>query len=110
MTYRHRELDSSSSHENVLDTLEELKEVYSRNSYPPALVNSKIKYSYLTVKNSSPQIKYFICELTRKMANIIPEFRVNVTYRSGKVGKLFSFLEKPVTDTYEKSNVVYDLL
>ena len=44
------------------------------------------------------------------MANIIPEFRVNVTYRSVKVSKLFSFLAKPVTDTYEKSNLVYEFL
>ena len=41
-TNLHRELDSSSSHENFLETLEELKEVYIRNSYPPALINSKI--------------------------------------------------------------------
>ena len=44
------------------------------------------------------------------MANIIPEFRVNVTYRSIKVRKLFSFLAKPETDTYEKSKLVYDFL
>jgi pyruvate/oxaloacetate carboxyltransferase len=36
LTNLHRELDLSSSHENFLETLEELKEVYSRNSYPPA--------------------------------------------------------------------------
>jgi hypothetical protein len=44
------------------------------------------------------------------MANIIPEFRVNVPNRSVKVSKLFSFLAKPVTDTYEQSNVVYNFL
>ena len=104
LTNLHRELDSSSSHENFLETLEELKEVYSRNSYPAALINSKIKIflsdsekparkpSTHTVcfEYSSPQIEYFICELTRKMANIrinkkYPEFRVNVTNRSVKV-------------------------
>ena len=122
LTNLHREIDSSSSHENFLETLEELKEVYSRNSYPLALVNSKIRIFLsdsekparkptthtVCFEYSAPQIEYFICELTRKMVNIIPEFRVNVTYRSVKVSKLFSFLAKPVTDIYEKSNVVYD--
>ena len=93
LTNLHREIDSSSSHENFLETLEELKEVYSRNSYPPALVNSKIRIFLpesekparkptthtVCFEYSSPQIEYFICELTRKMSNIIPEFRVNVT-------------------------------
>ena len=44
MTNEHREYNASSSHENFLDTLEELKEVYRRNCYPVALVNSKIKF------------------------------------------------------------------
>ena len=38
-----REYDCSSSHEKFLETLDELKEVYSRNFYPAAQVNSKIK-------------------------------------------------------------------
>ena len=123
-TNLHRELDSSSSHENFLETLEELKEVYNRNSYPPALINSKIKI-FLANKEkpvrkptshtvcfeySSPQIEYTICELTRKIASIMPDFRINVTYRSVKVSKLFSFLAKPETDKFEKSDVVYEYL
>ena len=43
MTNLHREFDASSSQENFLETLEELKEIYSQNSYPTALVNSKIQ-------------------------------------------------------------------
>ena len=42
MTNIHLEFDASSSQENFLETLEELKEFYSQNSYPSALINSKI--------------------------------------------------------------------
>jgi hypothetical protein len=42
LTNIHREFDTSSFQENILETLEELKEVYSQNSYPSALLNSKI--------------------------------------------------------------------
>ena len=41
-TNLHREFDASSSKEIFMETLEELKEIYGRNSYPSALVNSKI--------------------------------------------------------------------
>jgi hypothetical protein len=48
------------------------------------------------------------CKLTRKMSQILPNFKVNVTYRAVKVSKLFSFLAKAENDTYEKSDVVYE--
>ena len=77
---------------NFLETLEELKEVYSRNSYPAALINSRIKIFLnnsekperkttvhtICLEYSSPNIEHSICELTRKMSQLIPEFRVNV--------------------------------
>ena len=122
LTNLHREYDASSSHDIFLESLEELKEVYSRNSYPIALVNSKIRQFLenpvkppreptahtICLEYSSPNIEYSICELTRKMAKIIPEFRVNVAYCSIKVSKLFSFLAKPVTDKYEKCDLIYE--
>ena len=88
MTNLHREFDASSSLENFMETLEELKEVYSRNSYPAALVNSKIrlflsdsvkprrKPSSHTVcfEYSSPLIEYSICDLTRKCHKYCPIF------------------------------------
>ena len=42
------------------------------------------------------------------MSQILPNFRVNVSCRAVKVSKLFSFLAKAETDTYEKSDVVYE--
>ena len=112
MTNLHREFDASSSLENFMETLEELKEVYSRNSYPAALVNSKIRLflsdsvkpprkplsQTVCFEYSSPLIEYSICDLTRKMSQILPNFYVNVTYRSVKGSKLFSFLAKAKTD------------
>ena len=54
-TNLHREFDASSSKENFLETLEDLKEIYSRNSYPSALVSSKI-YIFLA-NNEKPERK-----------------------------------------------------
>ena len=118
MTNLHREYNASSSHENFLETLEELKEVYSRNFYPVALVNSKIKLFLsdsvkparkpmihtVCFEYSSPLIEYGICDLIRKMSQILPE--VNVTYKSVEVSKLFSFPAKPVIDKFEKSDCI----
>ena len=59
---------------------------------------------------SSPLIEYSICDLTRKMSQILPNFYVNVTYRSVKGSKLFSFLAKAKTDKYEKCDCVYEFL
>ena len=108
MTNLHQEYNASSSHENFLETLEELKEVHSRNCYPVALVNSKIKLFLsdsvkparkpmihtVCFEYSSPLIEYGICDLIRKMSQILPDFQVNVTYRSVKVSKLFFFSRK----------------
>ena len=124
MTNLHREYDASSSHVNFLETLEELKEVFSRNSYPPALVNSKIRQFLsdsvklprkpmihtVCFEYSSPVIEYSICELIRKMSQILPNFLVNVSYRSVKVSKLFSFRAKPEIDKFEKNDCVYEYL
>ena len=121
LTNLHREFDASSSQEKFLETIEELKEIYSQNSYPTALVNSKIQIflanrekpvrppTNLTVcfEYSSPLIEHSICDLTHKMQRLIPDFRVNVAYRAVKVSKLFSFMAKPQIDNFEKSNVVY---
>ena len=120
-TNLHREFDASSSQENFLETLEELKEVYSRNSYPSALVNSKIKKILadrekperkptnhtICLEYQSPLIEHSICDLTRRMSKLLPDFRVNVSYRVIKISKLFSYLAKAQIEFFEKSNVTY---
>ena len=45
--------------------------------------------------------------LLSKMKNILPDFRVNLAYRSKKVTQLFSSLAKVKTTPCETANVVY---
>ena len=120
-TNLHREFDASSSKENFLETVEELKEVYSRNSYPSALFNSKLKIFLansekperkptnhtICLEYQSPLIEHSICDLTRRMSKFVPGFRVNVSYRIIKISKLLSHLAKAQIDTLKKSNVTY---
>ena len=121
LTNLHRAFDASSSKEIFMETLEELKKIYGRNSYPSALVNSKINIFLansekperkptnhtIVLEYQSPLIEHSICDLTRRMSKMLPDFQVNVAYRVIKISKLFSHLAKPETDVFEKSNVSY---
>ena len=103
-TALHRERDACSTHEIFLNSLEELKDVFRRNSYPQALINSKIKIFLANDKKrerdptemsivldyTSPHIEQYICRLTRRMSEILPNFRINICYRTIKVTKIFS--------------------
>ena len=94
LTNLHRAFDASSSKEIFMETLEELKEIYGRNSYPSALVNSKINIFLansekperkptnhtIVLEYQSPLIEHSICDLTRRMSKMLPDFRVNVAY------------------------------
>ena len=120
-TNLHRELDACSTHDIFLESLEELKEVYSRNSYPSALFNSKLKIFLaksekperkptnhtICLEYQSPLIEHSICDLTRRMSKLVPGFRVNVSYRVIKISKLFSHLAKAQIDTFEKRYVLF---
>ena len=116
----HREFDARSSKENFIETLEDLKEIYSRNFYPSVLVNSKI--DIFLANNEKPErkptnhtivleyetsfIEHTIRDLTRRMFKMVSDFRVNVAYRVIKISKLFPHLAKPETDFFENSNVL----
>ena len=41
------------------------------------------------------------------MSKLLPDFRVNVSYRVIKISKLFSYLAKAQIEFFEKSNVTY---
>ena len=91
-TALHRERNACSTQEIFLKSLEELKEVFYRNSYPKALVEHRIRTflsddkkrdrdpTELTVvfDYTSPHIEQYICRLTRRMSNMLPNFRVNI--------------------------------
>jgi hypothetical protein len=97
-TALHPERDACSTHEIFLKSLEELKNVFRRNSYPQALINSKIKIFLaddqkrerdptemsIVLDYTAPHIEQYICRLTRRMSEILPNFRVNICYRTIK--------------------------
>ena len=59
---------------------------------------------------TSPLIENNIHELSRNISQYIPEFKLNIGFRSLKVRKLFSYQAKPVVENFEKSKVVYEFL
>ena len=93
-TALHRERDACSTPQIFMESLEELKTVFYRNSQPMALVEARIKRFLaddkkrereptnitIVLEYTSPNIEQYICWLTRKMSDILPNFRVNVCY------------------------------
>ena len=120
----HRESNACSTQEIFLKSLEELKEVFYRNSYPKALVEHRIRIFLSDDKKrdrdptelivvfdyTSPHIEQNICRLTRRMSNILPNFRVNISYRTIKVTKIFSCHAKEKIDQNVMCNMVYKFL
>ena len=56
---------------------------------------------------TSPHIEQYICRLTRRMSEILPDFRVDICYRTIKVTKIFSGHAKAQIAQNDRSNVVY---
>ena len=56
---------------------------------------------------TSPLIEGNIYELSRKVSNFLPNFNLNIAFRSVKVRKLLSHQEKAIIDKFDKSNVIY---
>ena len=121
MTTLHREKNACSTDELFLTSLEEMKEVFYRNSYPPSLVDYKIKQFLKSDKKperpptnlticfnyNSPNIEQYIYKLTNKMSKFVPGFRVNVSFRTVKISQLISRQAKALTETFETANTVY---
>ena len=120
-TALHRERDACSTQEIFLESLKELKDIFYRNSYPVRLVEYKIKIFLSDDKKrerdptdlsvvfeyTSPHIKQYICRLTRRMTEILPDFRVNICYRVIKLKKLFSSHAKAKISQIDMSNLIY---
>ena len=104
LTTLHREKNACSNDDLFLESLEEMKEVFYKNSYPQRLVDSKIEQfikndkkpdrppTNLTIcfNYTSPNIEQYIYKLTTKMAKFVPGFRVNVSFRTMKIKQLIS--------------------
>ena len=120
-TALHRERHACSTHEIFLKSLEELKDVFHRNSYPIRLIESRINFFLsndqkperepsditLVFDYTSPHIEQYICRLARRMSNILSNFRVNIAYRTIKVTKMFSCHAKQKIELKEQNNIVY---
>ena len=121
MTTLHREKNACSTHELFLESLEEMKEVFYRNSYPPSLVDFQIRQflknetkaelplNTITIcfNYTSPNIEQYIYKLSNKMTKFVPGFRVNVSFRTVKINQLISRQAKALTETFETCNNVY---
>ena len=123
-TALHRERHACSTQNIFLKSLVELKEVFYRNSYPLALIEQRIRTFLADDKKrerdptnltivfdyTTPHIEQYICRLTRRMSNILPNFRVNIAYRTIKVTKIFSSHAKEKIDQNIMCNMVYKYL
>ena len=121
-TALHRERNACSSQAIFLESLEELRDVFHRNSYPKWLIDDKVKTFLrndkkpdrpetnisITFNYSSRNIEQYVYKLTNKITKFVPSFRVNVCFRSVKVTKLFSRHAKAETDIYDRANCVYN--
>ena len=118
----HRERDCCSNNDLFKQSLEELTEVLVRNGYPKKLIESKIKiflsddqkperperiYTLSLEFNSASMEPYVNC-LLKKMKNVVPQFLVNVAYKTKPVSHLFSTNYKAKIPHEETSNVVYN--
>ena len=121
ITALHREKNACSTEALFHESLEELKDVFYLNSYPEKLVESKIKSflqnsqrperppNSITVcfNYNSPNMEQYIYKLTNKMTKFIPDFRINVSFRTVKIKQLISRQSKALTEKFETSNTVY---
>ena len=119
-TALHRETDACSTPQIFMESLEELETVFYRNSYPMALVEARIKRFLaddkkrerkptnitIVLEYTSQHIEQYICRLTSKMSDILPNFRVNVCYRTIKLTKMFSSHAEQKLNQNEMCNLV----
>ena len=117
----HRKRDCCSNADLFEQSLEELKVVLLKNGYPKKLVENKIKIFLsddqkpdhpdrvhtLCLNFNAFSMEPYINSLLRKMKNIVPEFLVNIAYKSIPVSNLFSTNSKASIPYEETSNVCY---
>ena len=99
----HRERDCCSNDDLFKQSLQELREVLLKNSYPPKLIDSKIRIFLANdQKPDRPERVHTLCldfnafsmesyvnSLLKKMQKLIPSFHVNVAYKTKTVSSLF---------------------
>ena len=61
----------------------------------------------IVLEYTSQHIEQYICRLTSKMSDILRNFRVNVSYRTIKLTKMFSSHAEQKLNQNEMCNLVY---
>ena len=96
-----------------------MREILKRNDYPTSMVESKIKTFLEQDKDPRENLHHtitltYISSRTKshffsgsKMKKLIPEFSVNMSFRSVKLTKFFSCRAKPQKNIFETTNCVY---
>ena len=89
-TQLHRTRDSCSDQEQFLLALDELREIFARNSYPRKIVEEKIQKffqddqkpprpensHFFTLDYNSHQVAHYAKKLVKKIKNFTPDFQL----------------------------------
>ena len=120
-TELHRTRDCCFDGEQFSQALNELRNIFSRNSYPKKLVESKIKFFLSDDKKpprqeninsfcldyNSHMVDTLAKKLVIEMKNFAPDFAINTCFRSIKITNIYSYTHKPKSDIIDTPNCVY---
>lgn len=117
----HKERDCSSTDEIFKNGLKILRTIFLNNSYPRSLLDKKINEFLrndqkpprpenvftMCLDYTSRSIEHCALDLIRKIKKLLPNFHINLSYRSKKVKQLFSTSGKQPISKFENTNVIY---
>ena len=120
-TQLHRTRDCCSDAEQFEKSLEDLRIIYSKNSYPSWLIEQKIgiflqndkkppraeKFHTFCLDYNSHRVDFYAKQLIKKLKTITPDICINLCYRSRKISQLYSYTFKPIQQLFNTSNCVY---
>ena len=120
-TQLHRTRDCCSDEEQFSMALDELREIFARNSYPHKLISEKISTFLLndekppraenihtfTLDYNSHRVDTYAKNLVKKIKKFTPDFLVNTSFRSIKISNIYSYTFKPKIDKFDTANCVY---
>ena len=120
-TQLHRTRDCCSDTEQFEKSLDDLRIIFARNSYPSWLIEQKIKiflqndkkppreefFHTFCLDYNSHRVDYYAKQIIRKIKTITPDININLCYRSRKITQLYSYTFKPIPHIFSSCNLVY---
>ena len=121
-TQLHRTRNCCSDQEQFEKSLDDLRIIFSRNSYPSWLIEQKIKkfleddqkppretqFHTFCLDYNSHRVDFYAKQIIKKMKRITPDIKINLCYRSRKIHQLYSYTYKPIPkDIFSCTNCVY---